>query len=321
MEPGNLQMIWTLWIEYDARGDRHKAWRDFTREATFEIYKGWPFDDGRSALLYMIKHFEKHGGDGLSWLASWLRQKEVNEHERTSIEMRCLITCLHGTYDQLNSPCLAPWKLWPDGVPKLSKPIPVREENHVGPGFVTTKAARAPWTVSIRIFERLLQREPARNWTLKNLRGKFTGVTGAGRQGGAATLAADGADGEGTFAAKGGRPGGSDATTVSQASGERTTAGRIKSLKDGCGDVLDSIFPLPLVHELGPRPQGRRQVRAWLREKRREEDVNALISNLNWCFGSRAPFAADSVPTPRQDLVTARVHSQRSRSQNSEWLF
>ena len=58
----------------------------------------------------MIKHFwKKHDGDGLSWLATWLRQKEVGENERTSIEMRCLITCLHssGTYAQLNSPCLA----------------------------------------------------------------------------------------------------------------------------------------------------------------------------------------------------------------------
>ena len=27
----------TLWAEYDAQGDRHKTWRDFTREATFEI--------------------------------------------------------------------------------------------------------------------------------------------------------------------------------------------------------------------------------------------------------------------------------------------
>ena len=99
----------TLWVEYDAQGDRHKTWRDFTREATFEISKDWPFDDGRSALLYMVKHFEKHGGDGLSWLASWSRQKEISEHERTAIEVRCLITCLHlsGTYDQLNSPCLA----------------------------------------------------------------------------------------------------------------------------------------------------------------------------------------------------------------------
>ena len=66
----------TLCIEYYAHGDRHNAWRDFTREATFEIYKDWPVDDGRSALLHMVKHFEKHGGDGLSWLASSLRQKD-----------------------------------------------------------------------------------------------------------------------------------------------------------------------------------------------------------------------------------------------------
>ena len=33
----------TLWVEYDAHGDRHKAWRGFTREATFEISKDWPF--------------------------------------------------------------------------------------------------------------------------------------------------------------------------------------------------------------------------------------------------------------------------------------
>ena len=78
--------------------------------------------------------------------------------------------------------------------------------------------------------------------------------------------------------------------------------------------MLDTIFPLPLIHELGPRPQERRQLRAWLRDKRREEDVNALISSLNWCSGSRAPFASDSVPTPRQDLVTARVRELVDRS-------
>ena len=74
-------------------------------EATFEISKDWPFDDGRSAFLCMVKIIEKHGGDGLSWLASWSRQKLISEHERTSIEMRCLVTCLHlsGTHDQLNS--------------------------------------------------------------------------------------------------------------------------------------------------------------------------------------------------------------------------
>ena len=64
--------------------------------------------------------------------------------------------------------------------------------------FSTTKATRVPWIESIRICE--LREE----LDLENLRGKFTGVTGAGRQSGAATHARDVVDGEGTFAAKGG---------------------------------------------------------------------------------------------------------------------
>ena len=51
--------------------------------------------------------------------------------------------------------------------------------------------------------------------------------------------------------------------TVNQASGLETTVGRIKSLNVCYGVVLDTLFPLPLVCELGPRPQERWQVRAW----------------------------------------------------------
>ena len=73
--------------------------------------------------------------------------------------------------------------------------------------------------------------------------------------------------------------------TVNQASGPGTTAGRIiMSLEDGYGVVLDTIFPLPLVHELEPRPQGRRQVRAWLRDKRREEDGQEHRLHLIRCL-------------------------------------
>ena len=87
-------------------------------------------------------------------------------------------------------------------------------------------------------------------------------------------------------------------------------------------------FPLPSVHELGPRPQRRKQVRAWLSDKRCEEDVNTLISNLNRCSWSQTPCATDLVPTPRQGLVIARVrelswfisHSRCSRSWDSERL-
>ena len=92
------------------------------------------------------------------------------------------------------------------------------------------------------------------------------------------------------------------------------------SLNSGCGVVLDSSFPLPLTCELGPRLEERRQVRTLLRDLRREEDVNALISSLSGCSGSREPFA-------RQDLVTARVRElvdrslRRSLLHDSEWLF
>ena len=53
---------------------------------------------------------------------------------------------------------------------------------------------------------------------------------------------------------------------------------------------MDTIISLPLVRELGPHPQRRSQLRAWLRNERREEGINALISSLNWGSGSRAPF-------------------------------
>ena len=76
--------------------------------------------------------------------------------------------------------------------------------------------------------------------------------------------------------------------------------------------MLDTIFPL--VHELGPRPYGRRQVRARLREKRREEDINVLISSLNWCSGSRVSFASDSAAITRQELTIARVRELVDRS-------
>ena len=170
------------------------------REATFEIYKDWPLD-GRSALLYMVKHFEKHGGDGLNWLASWSRQKETSEDERTSIEMRCLVTCLRlsGTYDMLHSPCLASMGT----VDQRSAQI---EEAYSGEG------GKPHWAVVHHHEGRTSAmdcidpnlRVPARNWTLKTSAVNSPGVTGAGRQGGAATSAGDCADGEGTFAAKGG---------------------------------------------------------------------------------------------------------------------
>ena len=99
----------TLWVDYDSHGGRHKAWRDFVHEVSFERHADWPFEGERSAFLFMARHFEQHGGNGLQWLAMWVREKELHAKERTAIEMRVLVSCLHlsGTYDQLNGPCIA----------------------------------------------------------------------------------------------------------------------------------------------------------------------------------------------------------------------
>ena len=99
---------------------------------------------------------------------------------------------------------------------------------------------------------------------LQNLRGKFTGTSNGARQGSTPMDAGDGAAHDGYSTAKGGGPpkkacsriGGSDTMTVNQASGSGTTVDRIKSMGNGHGVVLDTLFPLPSVHEWGPRPQG-----------------------------------------------------------------
>ena len=61
----------------------------------------------------------------------------MNEHERTSIEMRCLVTGLHlsGTYDQLNSPCLASVETVARRIAQIVEACSGEEANHVGPGF------------------------------------------------------------------------------------------------------------------------------------------------------------------------------------------
>ena len=70
IQPDWWRTPWKQWTSRWSADPLDRIWCPC--EATFEMYKDWSYDDGRSALLYMVKHFEKHGGDGLSWLASWL---------------------------------------------------------------------------------------------------------------------------------------------------------------------------------------------------------------------------------------------------------
>ena len=69
----------------------------------------WPFEDGSSQCMHRTKHWDRHAENGLVWLDKWLIDRGVGSCERTGIEMKCLVTCLHqaGTYDHLNVPVLA----------------------------------------------------------------------------------------------------------------------------------------------------------------------------------------------------------------------
>ena len=212
------------------------------------------------------------------------------------------LTCRHlsGTHDQLNSPCLA-------SMETVAQRIAQIVEAYSGGGGAPLWAGVRHYegrTSATECIDPNLRADVAKKTReeldLENFLGKLAGLTGVGRQGGATTGAGDGADGEGTFPVKGG-----------SRQKRRARGLRIKSLGGAYGVVLDSLFPLPSVYELGPRPQGRKQVRALLCDKKRVEDV---ISDLNWCSGSKARFAVDSVPTPRQDLVIARVRELVDRS-------
>lgn len=105
-EPEDIR---TLSVDYDDHGERFKRWRDFAREVSSVKFPDWPFDDTNSQALHLIRHWDRHAEDGLSWLTKWLTDRGVSTTERTGIEMKCLITCfqLAGTYDHLNVPVLA----------------------------------------------------------------------------------------------------------------------------------------------------------------------------------------------------------------------
>ena len=136
---------------------------------------------------------------------------------------------------------------------------------------------------------------------LENLFGIITRVTDTGRQGDETTGAGNGADGEGTPAAK--RVGHQRRRARGLWTGDDHWPNQVPERRLRC---------YVRYHELVPRPHGWRQVRAWLRDQRREEDINALISSLHWCCGSRVPFASDSVTElVDRSLPTFAIPGQR----------
>ena len=80
-----LEDMRTLWADHGTHGDRHKAWRDFSREVTFETYKDWAFDDGKSSFDV---HDQTLGQARRRWLklVGLLASEGGWREERTSIE-------------------------------------------------------------------------------------------------------------------------------------------------------------------------------------------------------------------------------------------
>ncbi|CAE8693166.1 unnamed protein product [Polarella glacialis] len=97
----------TLWVDYDAHGERHKAWREVVRESSAQVYADFPLE-GPPTCLHLIRHIERTGGDPRLWLQIWLRAKKLEESDRVAHEMKVLVDVLYygGIYDQLNMPAL-----------------------------------------------------------------------------------------------------------------------------------------------------------------------------------------------------------------------
>ena len=93
----------TLWVDWDAHGERFKAWRDVCRESTSEELDEQRLE-GAATALHMCKAMERQGGDPKLWLEKWLREKRLEGSDRVAHELRCLTDVLYmvGTVDQLN---------------------------------------------------------------------------------------------------------------------------------------------------------------------------------------------------------------------------
>ena len=98
--------IRTLAVDYDEHGLRWKKWRDVVGEAKQLKFDDWSrhVPEGTPIAQDMLINFERIGGDPRRWLQEWLRDRGLNNRERTAIEMKVLVDAVYfaGCYDQLN---------------------------------------------------------------------------------------------------------------------------------------------------------------------------------------------------------------------------
>ena len=90
-------------MDWDAHGERFKAWRDAVREAIQEDLPGAQLE-WATTTLNLCKVMERQGGDPKLWMERWLREKRVESSDRVAHELRALVEVLYaaGVVDQLN---------------------------------------------------------------------------------------------------------------------------------------------------------------------------------------------------------------------------
>jgi uncharacterized membrane protein YgcG len=93
----------TLWIDWDAHGERYKAWREVCRESSQEAFPDEHLD-GVTTALHMCKAMERQSGDPRRWLSTWLLDKKIDPADRVAHELRSLTDTLYmaGVVDQVN---------------------------------------------------------------------------------------------------------------------------------------------------------------------------------------------------------------------------
>ena len=159
----------------------------------------------------------------------------MNEHERTPIEVKCLIICLHlgGTYDELKLPCLA-------SMETITRRMAQVVEAYSDDGGRSRWAGVHHYEGRTDAMDNIdpnlraaFARKTREELNLENIHGKFMGTSVDARQGDTPTAVGDDAAQDGTSTAKGGGPpekarsriGGRHTMTAIQASGIGTTAG------------------------------------------------------------------------------------------------
>ena len=101
--PREEQDARTLWVDWDAHGERYKAWREVCLESTQQDIPDSRLE-GSPTALHMCKVMERQGGDPRLWMERWVREKRLDNSDRVAHELRSLVEVLYaaGVVDQVN---------------------------------------------------------------------------------------------------------------------------------------------------------------------------------------------------------------------------